>query len=100
MSKDGISTDLPAALAAAAPDQTQVAPAEACLVLEDSPSGVEAGLASGAREVAIPNQLRIPPRPGLSRVCSARELDATVLARIMSGEDVDTVPAAWEPALR
>lgn len=71
-----------------------------CLVLEDSPSGVEAGLACGARVVAIPNQLAIPARPGLSRLRSADDLDEEVLARIMAGRDVDTLPPAGEPPAR
>lgn len=72
-------------------------PISRCLVVEDSASGVSAGLASGARVVAIPNQLPIAARPGLSRVCSADELDDAALRRVMSGGVVDTVPVDWSP---
>lgn len=62
-----------------------------CLVIEDSPSGIEAGLASGARVVGIPCMLPVVPREGLSRVGSLAELDAATMGRIMAGEVVDTV---------
>lgn len=64
-----------------------------CLVIEDSPSGITAGLASGARVVGIPCVLPVEPRPGLSRLNSVSELDDAMMSRIMSGEVVDTVAA-------
>lgn len=62
-----------------------------CLVIEDSPSGITAGLASGARVLGIPCVLPVEARPGLSRLNSVSELDEETIARIMSGEVVDTV---------
>ncbi|MFC7580506.1 HAD family hydrolase [Schaalia naturae] len=62
-----------------------------CLVLEDSPSGVAAGLASGAHVIAIPCVVPVEARPGLSRLRSAEELTDEVVFRVMSGEAVDTV---------
>lgn len=62
-----------------------------CLVLEDSPSGIVAGLASGAHVVGIPCVLPVEARPGLSRLGSVSELDDAMVARIMSGKVVDTV---------
>lgn len=64
-----------------------------CLVVEDSPSGITAGLASGAHVVGIPCVLPVDPRPGLSRLNSVSELDDAMVSRIMSGEVVDTVAA-------
>ncbi len=62
-----------------------------CLVIEDSPAGIAAGLASGARVVGIPSVVPIEPRPGLSRLRSVRELDAPTMRRIMAGAVLDTV---------
>lgn len=55
-----------------------VAPAR-CIVLEDSPTGSQAGLAAGAFVVAVPNHAPIPAREGLRPVTSLRELTPALL---------------------
>ena len=62
-----------------------------CLVVEDSPSGIAAGLASGARVVGIPCVVKVEAHEGLSRLNSVAELDAPMMSRIMGGEVVDTL---------
>ncbi|WP_052450556.1 HAD family hydrolase [Actinomyces polynesiensis] len=62
-----------------------------CLVVEDSPSGITAGLAAGATVVGIPCVLPVEPRPGLNRVNSPDELDLATMRGMMAGEVVDTV---------
>ena len=66
-------------------------PIEECLVIEDSPVGVTAGLSAGARVVALVGMVPVPAQAGLSRVSALEELDLDTMARIMGGEVVDTV---------
>ena len=66
----------------------------ACVAVEDSPTGVTAALASGARTIAVPLMLPVDPRPGLSRLASLADADLGLLARVAGGEVVD----ALEPA--
>lgn len=65
--------------------------AKQCLVIEDSPSGVGAGIEAGARVIAIPCMVDIEVREGLSRVSSAEELTLLVLRSIAAGTPVDTL---------
>ncbi|QWW18727.1 HAD family phosphatase [Schaalia sp. 19OD2882] len=60
-----------------------------CLVIEDSETGIEGAMASGARVLGIPRFVDIAPRPGLNRLRDIRDLDAPTLARMMRGEGVD-----------
>jgi beta-phosphoglucomutase-like phosphatase (HAD superfamily) len=64
------------------------------VAIEDSPTGVTAALASGARTIAVPLMLPIVARPGLSRVASLTDVDLDVLARVAAGEVVDTLEPA------
>lgn len=50
-----------------------------CVVLEDSPTGSQAGLAAGAFVVAVPSHAEIPAQDGLHPVTSLRELTPAVL---------------------
>lgn len=45
-------------------------PAAECVALEDSPTGVGAAVASGARTIAIPHVVEVPESPGLARVAT------------------------------
>lgn len=62
-----------------------------CLVVEDSPTGLAAGVASGARVASIPAVVPVAASPRYSRFRSARELTDAVLVRLMSGEVVDAL---------
>ncbi|WP_432535231.1 HAD family hydrolase [Kineococcus arenarius] len=62
-----------------------------CVVLEDSAPGVASGEAAGARVVACPHMVPIPPAPGRSRVASLAELDAAALGRVAAGQVVDSI---------
>jgi HAD superfamily hydrolase (TIGR01509 family) len=62
-----------------------------CVAIEDSPSGIAAALASGARTVGIPCVVPVLARPGLSRASSLADLNLGVLTRIVQGEVVDTL---------
>lgn len=42
-----------------------VAPGD-CVAIEDSLTGTESALASGARTIAVPHVVQVPPRPGLT----------------------------------
>ena len=64
---------------------------EETVVLEDSNAGVQAGLAAGARVIAIPHMVPVPPEPGLSRVASIEQVDFALLAQILGGTAVDTL---------
>jgi len=60
-----------------------------CVAFEDSPTGLAAAEAAGARVVGIQSQLPVAPRPGRSRL---RSLDGFTLAdvrRVAAGEVID-----------
>lgn len=54
-------------------------PPPRCVVLEDSPTGAQAGLSAGALVVAVPSRTTIPPQPGLRLVGSLREVTPDLL---------------------
>lgn len=64
-----------------AADRLGVDPAD-CLVIEDSPTGTESGLAAGARVLSVPNVLTPDLRPGMVQVASLNEVTATGLMRL------------------
>jgi HAD superfamily hydrolase (TIGR01509 family) len=64
-------------------------PREGLVVLEDSPNGVAAGLASGLTTVAIPGLLPIAPQPYLNRVASLANLSLSLLDRMAAGALID-----------
>ncbi len=57
-------------------------PIEACIALEDSPTGVASAYASGARTIAIPHVVAVNPRPGLAFAQSLAGLTPADLVRI------------------
>lgn len=64
-------------------------PIEECVAIEDSGPGITSALASGARTLGVPNEVPVPPRPGLSRAASLKQVDLEMLGRMLSGEVVD-----------
>lgn len=54
-----------------------------CMVLEDSPNGIAAGLAAGCHVVAVPRAVTIAPAPWLTVAASLTELAPGVLARLL-----------------
>lgn len=60
-----------------------------CVALEDSPSGVAAALAAGARVVALASPSTVPPAPELSRASGLTDLDLATLARVGAGHVLD-----------
>src|SRR4051794_24661149 len=58
-------------------------PIEQCVVLEDSPTGVRAGEASGAVVVAIPSVAPIDPAPTRTIVTSLEDVDLAYLRRLV-----------------
>lgn len=65
--------------------------ARRCVVIEDSPSGIESGMSAGARVVGVPCVLSLPPREQLSRVTSIEHLDVTILEAIAAGHVIDMI---------
>ncbi|MDD9205709.1 HAD family phosphatase [Georgenia sp. 10Sc9-8] len=63
-----------------------------CVALEDSPAGVTSATAAGARTVAVPLMVPVPPRPGLSRLSTLDGVGPDLLARVANGEVIDEVP--------
>ena len=64
---------------------------EDCVVVEDSPSGIASGLASGAPTVGIEVMVPVEPQPGLSRIRSLRSLTLETLGRLAAGEVIDEI---------
>ncbi len=62
---------------------------ERCVAFEDSPAGVTAAWASGAKSVGIRRLTPIEPRPGLSRVRSLAGWDVDTVRRVAAGEVID-----------
>ncbi|MCP2266746.1 HAD family hydrolase [Promicromonospora thailandica] len=60
-----------------------------CVAVEDSGPGITSALASGARTLGVPAEVPVPPRPGLSRAASLKQVDLDTLGRIAAGEVVD-----------
>ena len=60
-----------------------------CVAIEDSPPGITAALASGARTLGVRTQLPVPPRPGLSRVPSLVGVTLADLTAIRHGALLD-----------
>jgi HAD superfamily hydrolase (TIGR01509 family) len=57
-----------------------------CVAIEDSPTGVAAAEAAGARVVAVPHLVEVPAAPGRSRVRSLADVDVASLACIAAGD--------------
>ncbi len=57
-----------------------------CVALEDSPPGISAALASGARTLGVQHIVPVEPRPGLSRATSLDGVGLAELRRILAGE--------------
>lgn len=62
-----------------------------CVAVEDSPTGILAALASGARVVVVPGVLDVPASPRYSRIRSLDDLTVERLERLMAGERFDLV---------
>jgi HAD superfamily hydrolase (TIGR01509 family) len=60
-----------------------------CVAIEDSPTGIAAALASGARTLGVEAVHPITPQPGLSRARSLLDVDLGVLRRLAAGEVLD-----------
>ncbi len=60
-----------------------VAPGE-CVVIEDSQSGIAAGLAAGTAVVGVPTVQDVDPAPGLTLRKSLVDVDVTVLAGLLA----------------
>lgn len=60
-----------------------------CVAIEDSPSGVAAAHASGARTIAVRRLTPIEPRVGLSRVHSLERIGLDELVDIAYGRTID-----------
>lgn len=63
--------------------------ASRCVAIEDSPSGLQSALASGAAVIGIPGVVPMPKDPRISRVPSAEALNLDLLRRVASGEKID-----------
>lgn len=62
-----------------------------CVVLEDSPAGVAAGLAAGCRVVAVPSAVAVTPRPRVTVLASLADVD---LRWLLAGADDRRAPQA------
>jgi HAD superfamily hydrolase (TIGR01509 family) len=65
-----------------------VAPSK-CVAIEDSPPGIAAAMASGARVLGAEAMVPLPDIPGLSRTTSLTAVGLEQIARIASGEVLD-----------
>lgn len=61
------------------------------VAIEDSPSGVASAEAAGARVIAVPHLIEIPPAPKRNRVRSLKELDVELLGAISEGAVIDSI---------
>ncbi len=59
------------------------------VAVEDSPTGLASATAAGARPLAVPHIVPIPPAPGLSRVDSLAGVTLADLATIAAGTPLD-----------
>jgi len=59
-------------------------PAAGCVVLEDSPTGIEAARAAGCPVIAVPS-VPVPPDPGLVTVRSLEEVGIDLLEGVVAG---------------
>lgn len=66
---------------------------ERSVAIEDSPTGLRAARASGARCLGVPHMADIPAAPGLSRVASLTEVDLGTIREIGLGNAVDRLAA-------
>ena len=62
-----------------------------CVAIEDSPPGITAALASGARTLGVQHMVAVPARPGLSRVSTLAGVDLAVLTAIRHGAVLDRI---------
>ena len=66
-------------------------PIEQCVAIEDSPTGIAAALASGARTLGVEAVVPVPPQPGLSRARSLEQVSLRTLAQLHAGHVLDLV---------
>ncbi len=64
-------------------------PIEQCVAIEDSPTGIAAALASGARTLGVEAVVPVPPQPGLSRARSLEQVSLRTLAQLHAGHVLD-----------
>lgn len=64
-------------------------PIEDCVAIEDSPTGIAAALASGARTLGVESAVPVPRTPGLSRARSLEQVTLRTIARIHGGAVLD-----------
>ena len=57
---------------------------DACLAIEDSPTGIRSALAAGCRVLGVPNYAEIRPADGLRLIGSLADLDVARLTRLWS----------------
>lgn len=61
---------------------------EHCVVLEDSPNGVDSATAAGCHVVAVPSLMAIPPAPGRVVLSSLLEVDLAMLREFASYDTI------------